>query len=1410
MKQMMMPERSVFQAGSLITFRLELKNAPPGAGRLRTTIGNAAALRCEMIDWTEKGRALEGAAWHDLPMPAVADGVFELTLPLLEVGVFEAKCCFVPADGSAILWPGGGNFRIKVESAANVAGNTIYCAFVRQFGPDCAAPHAVPCARETLEALDRAGYTVIPPSGTFRALIGRLDHIFQDLGCRILQLLPIHPAPTVYGRMGRYGSPFATLDYFAVDPALAEFDRNATVLEQFVELLDAVHARRGRIFLDIPVNHTGWGARLQNEHPEYFVRHPDGRFESPGAWGVVWEDLCRLNYAEPEVHRLMAEVFLYWCRIGVDGFRCDAGYMLPQAAWQYIVSRVRQEYPDTVFLLEGLGGRLEVQEKLLGEAGLDWAYSELFQNYTRDEITRYLPYTEQCAKRFGTLVNFAETHDNERLASKSRGYAAMRCALTALLAENGAFGFANGVEFFASERIDVHGAGTLDWGRSPNLVSWLRHLTTLLAVHPAFAAGSRVRLIQRGPGNLVVGYREASTGESVLVLANLDCERTARAHWPVAICGDPCGGDWMDLLSGERLTLEREGEEAVWPLAPGECRCLSREKTDWDKVAAGLSSQGEPAVVLTQRAAQLGYRIRHFFRTDPLAGGAPAESLRRNPYEFAAAAAGSDLSGVVRFRIGRDERRLVMVCPGELLLLEGEEPFRVLLTDGRRTWDRADSLPLADGKGEFAFLFPPEAPETARELTVELVVYQNERTARRVCGRILQLPPGEEVRWRFRFSGNAVRSEDVCAFAANRRGGMTLMRAAWGKLESKYDAVLAANGKSPYPVDRRVMFSRCRAWLVSEDYSQEIDAAALTGFSGGDNRAEWRFNIPSGQGRMTALRIVMEGAWDRDAVRLIFRRPPESAGMETVPPVTLILRPDLEDRPNHQVTKAFTGPETRFPAAVAPMTDGFRFAPEPGRALLLQVPGANYVTEPEWHYMVNLSQEEYYGLEHQTDLFSPGYFRFTLAAGESRTLFAAVTEEDETAISESSCRWPDGDSVDDEPRTPRTALREALRPFVVRRDDLHTVIAGYPWFLDWGRDTLIALRGLIRGGWRKEAREILRQFASFEEGGTIPNVIHGGEVGNRDTSDAPLWLFTAVRDYVDCFNDQEFLAADCGGRTLFQVLESIIAHYRTGTANGIGVDPASGLVFSPSHFTWMDTNFPAGTPREGYPIEIQALWIAALRFLGRRNPGYLAEAKQAEDALERLFFRSDLNRFADCLHASAGTAAAAAVPDDHVRPNQLLALTLGAVTVRERQLAILESAAELLVPGAIRSLSDRPVTYLLPVVRDGQLLNDPAHPYRGVYCGPEDTSRKVSYHNGTAWGWLFPSYCEGLYLVGGEMVRHRALALLGGSVYAADRGIPGMLPEVMDGDFPHRSGGCPAQAWSVTEAFRVYDLLQKA
>ncbi len=1398
MIQKQYPERAVFIAGDKVVFRLSDIPETAGHAFVRTTIGGVDALRSEKIAENENGITPHGLAWRDIPMVRDAGGSFSLELVLIDIGVFEAKCGFAPADGSRIIWPEGGNFRLKVESASNLCGNSIYCAFVRQF--DRERPPAPGNCEAMEKTLDEQGYTVIPPSGTFRSLIGKLDHIFGTLGCRILQLLPIHPVPTVYARMGRYGSPFASLDYFAVDPALAEFDRTATPMEQFLELVDAVHARDGRILLDIPVNHTGWASQLQNEHPEYFVRHGDGTFESPGAWGVVWADLCKLNYQDAGVARLMADVFLHWCRLGVDGFRCDAGYMLPEKAWDYIAAKVRSEYPDTVFLLEGLGGPVPVQERLLSRSGLDWAYSELFQNYSRDEISRYQPYMESCGRSFGTLVNFAETHDNLRLAAQSPAYAAMRCSLCALLSGGGAFGFTNGVEFLASEKIDVHGKGSLNWGAEVNIIPLLRRLNKLLSCHPVFFAGASVRLIQHGPGNLVAALRESDCGRKLLVLVNLDTENSAQAHWPKRFFEAERA---FDLLHDREALIVCRNEDAMTSLAPGEALCLTLDPSERFLLN---DCGGEPDAVTERRAWVMANMVWRHFRRSGIPGGDAGAVLRRNPMEFCRTVSGEALPGVTGYHAAKDLNRMVMLPPGDLMLFENPSSFRVEICLGKKVLAAGRSISRIDAGGEFTLLALPENTDTScRELTVRVTVFDPVAGNLRREGRMLLLSGGGMVPpFKMRYTAAEVAAGNIHAFCANDRGGMTLTGGAWGRLESKYDALLAANGPAEFPVDRRVMFTRLRGWLVVEEYSQELDLSVMHDFAADcGNRAEWRFMIPSGCGRLTPLTVRLYGALDSDAVRLVFVRG-EDAGTGDSPEVRLILRPDLESRPNHQLTKAFCGAENRFPQAVKSTKDGFVFTPD-DLALTARMPGSSFAVEPEWHYMEHLPLEAYYGQDHKTDLFSPGYWSIALEVNKEAELFAAVALPGKSP-SVKSCKWPE---VKDIPgfAEQKQALAGAMRSFVVKRDKFHTVIAGYPWFLDWGRDTLIALRGLIRGGYKDMAADILRQFASFEEKGTIPNIIHGSTVGNRDTSDAPLWLGVAAREYVDFYKDDSILSADCSGRTFRDVLFSIALNYMNGTPNGIRVDLKSLLVFSPPHFTWMDTNYPAGTPREGYPIEIQALWYASLDFLGRYDAKFAEMAEKVRTSLEKFFFLPELGRFSDCLHCTSGVPAEKAVPDDHIRCNQLLALTLGAVRDPKMKLSVIESASMLLVPGSIRSLADREVSYRLPVCNNGHLLNDPSAPYRGRYCGPEDDSRKVAYHNGTAWGWVFPSYCEALLSVGGESQRERALAILGSVAFMADKGVPGQLPEVADGDAPHTPGGCPAQAWSVTEAFRVMDLL---
>ena len=197
MRQEIFPARRIFFAGDKVTFTLHgLDPARSGRAIVRTNLGRCAVRRAEITSATEKNHSIPGLDWGDIELVKSGESA-SITLGLPEVGIFEAKCLFIPDDGGPIVWAEGENFFLKVESPASVCGNSMYSAFVRQFGATAEmAQSPSPDAAE--KGLEERGYTVIPPSGTFRQLISRLDHIFGTLGCRILQLLPVHPLPTYF------------------------------------------------------------------------------------------------------------------------------------------------------------------------------------------------------------------------------------------------------------------------------------------------------------------------------------------------------------------------------------------------------------------------------------------------------------------------------------------------------------------------------------------------------------------------------------------------------------------------------------------------------------------------------------------------------------------------------------------------------------------------------------------------------------------------------------------------------------------------------------------------------------------------------------------------------------------------------------------------------------------------------------------------------------------------------------------------------------------------------------------------------------------------------------------------------------------------------------------------------------
>ncbi|MFC1813260.1 amylo-alpha-1,6-glucosidase [Thermodesulfobacteriota bacterium] len=1409
--------------GDTQTFTLTLSQKKKGSAWLRTNLGHAHIQRSEIIRHVEMNAPPLGRDWFDIPMNPISPQQFHITLGMGEVGHFEAKCFFIEDGGNTPIWPPGSNTVINVEPADTCGANIIYNAFVRQFGPGKERGLSPLVDPDHIKTCDKAGYTVIPPSGTFRDLISNLDFIVGELGCRIIQLLPIHPTPTTYARMGRFGSPYAALSFTAVDPALAEFDPRATPMEQFLELVDAVHARCAKLFLDIAINHTGWAANLHEIHPEWLVRDADGKIEAPGAWGVVWADLTRLDYSYKDLWQFMADVFLTWCRRGVDGFRCDAGYMIPVPAWQYIIARVREEFPDTVFLLEGLGGKISVTRELLNSANFNWAYSELFQNYDRQQIESYLPGAIEISETNGVVVHYAETHDNQRLASTSNEYARMRTALCALLSPNGAFGFANGVEWFATEKINVHDSTSLNWNAAINQVKEIQRLNLLLKTHPAFYHPVRLRLIQRGNGNFIaLKRRHTITGKQLLILANLDMQNPVRAEWdPEEVSSGK--DEYIDLLEETPvISFDKDGRRGV-ELAPGQILCLSDDPQDLKGITASASKMRLPTMVRQQRLNAKALDVIRFYRPDEDISDIDLHQATReletdpivfcrhlNPF--------SRESRVITWTWPRDLRREVMVPPNHFLLIKAPHPFRGRIMENNKVVAVEESM--ENNRGYHFGLFAPILSDAAvhRRRKLQMAVYGPSKAERREA-ELLYLSRPEETVVQTLFQRKECFTTPLLALGTNGRGGMMRAGAPWGNLNSRYDALLAANLHPDFPDDRQIMLARCRAWIVFQGYSQEIGLDCLDAFgfdysTGG----YWQYHVPTGQGEHVQLIMRAQMSAGENTFHLTVHRhiaENSSGRLADHKPIQLIIRPDIEDRNFHHTCKAYTGPEHQWPAAVTFEKQGFVFAPHVSHRLITRLDAGEFVPEPEWQYAVHRPLEAERGLDPDSDLFSPGYFTVMLSGGETATLTARAATRTED---DSDFHFLPADRISTWfQKAPRVldladALQQALNHYLVKRSGLSTVIAGYPWFLDWGRDTLIVVRGLIAAGRHPEVKAILEHFARFEKNGTLPNMIRGADAGNRNTSDAPLWFFTACADLVNAEGKSSFLKTDCGGRTLRSILISMAQSLVSGTPNGIRMDPDSGLLFSPAHFTWMDTNHPTGTPRKGYPIEIQSLWFAALKFLtqietSKASRKWETLAAKVRESVHNYFYLEENGYLSDCLHCDDGTAAASAEADDALRPNQLLAITLGAVDDRALCTRILSACEELLVPGAIRSLADRPVHPPLEIRYQDKVINTPGHPYQGKYRGDEDTRRKPAYHNGTAWTWPFPGFCEAWARVYGDEGRDTALAWLTSSTLLINQGCAGHVPEILDGDFPHTPRGCDAQAWGVSELLRVWLLL---
>ncbi|MCP4176853.1 MAG: glycogen debranching protein [bacterium] len=1415
--------------GDTIKFCLTLSKPAKGKAFLRTNLGRAKIRRKEIIKHVHSKRSISGQDWHDIPLIKISDTEYSISLSLLEVGHFAAMAFFLIDGELEPTWPGYENVNINVEPAQYCCANSIYCAFPRQFGPNKNYLNSKPVeglTNEEMYKFDQKGFTIIPPSGTFRDLIKELDFIIGELNCRIIHLLPVNPTPTVYARMGRYGSPYASLDFTNIDPSLAEFDKKATPLEQFEELVDAIHRRDAKVIIDVAINHTGWAAKLHEEHPEWLVREEDGTIVSPGAWGVTWGDLTELDHTHPHLWEYLADMFLTWTSRGVDGFRCDAGYMIPFEAWEYIIAKVRSQYCSTIFLLEGLGGDPKITVDLLNRANMNWAYSELFQNYSKSQIESYIATSHKISLENGLMVHYAETHDNNRLAATSNTYAKMRTSLCALLSDNGSFGFTNGVEWYAQEKIDVHEASALNWDSKVNQIKHISRLNTILIAHQSFYRGAKINFLDSGNENVLAVQRSNENNqERLLILFNLDCKKATELDYKSLDLSEYSREPVYDLLGDKKIVLSPK--TYLLKLFPGQVLCLSPKLSDLVLIHENeIKNILRPDKIVRQRARACALSILSWKNGTNIISGIDTENIEKrlleSPFEFIKNLYPPKTPiPVVKWRWPVDLNRKVIIPYNHILMITTPYRFRISLLKNKQVIVHTDGLTCSNGEFSVLILPPKLNLDEHKTLKIEISVFASNKCHKGESEVLYLTKDIHNIKTQL--THPEIINNNSVFLNTNQRGGMVHTSIAWSDINSKYDALLAANLDANVPVDRHIMLTRFRGWVLYQGRSTELKINNLTNFhiniNGGGT---WDFHVPIGNGLYTDISIGILMHKGKNLTQLIILRHKEDGKEHFLSDTTdihLILRPDIEDRSFHEETKLSDELKKSWEKSVEGFEKGFKFSPSQNRTLTIMATKGSFGVEPEYNYSIYHKIDAERGMESTGDLFSPGYFNIDMIGGDHAELIAqAQTDKSDgkldykNNINFKDILMPADSSIE-------KALLRSIDDFIVNRDNLKTVIAGYPWFLDWGRDTLICVRGLIAADKLKDVKDIILQFAKYIENGTLPNIIHGKTVGNRDTSDAQLWLFAACRDYCSKVGNNNILSEKVDGkRSLLDSLILLAEGYIAGTPNGIKVDKKSKLVFSPSHFTWMDTNYPAGTPRTGYPVEIQALWFYSLQFLAKtvENNKWKRLANKVKKSIKELFifeeyddngFKTGRRYLSDCLHCSEFKPAIESKADDHIRPNQLFALTLDVIDDVELGASILEICYELIIPGAIRSLADRKTIYKMSVKDNGELLNDPDNPYFGEYTGVENITRKPAYHNGTAWTWPFPSYCEAYLKIYGSAGKDHAKSVLSSSIHLFESGCIGHIPEILDGNFPHKEKGCDAQAWGVTEFYRIWKLL---
>jgi predicted glycogen debranching enzyme len=481
---------------------------------------------------------------------------------------------------------------------------------------------------------------------------------------------------------------------------------------------------------------------------------------------------------------------------------------------------------------------------------------------------------------------------------------------------------------------------------------------------------------------------------------------------------------------------------------------------------------------------------------------------------------------------------------------------------------------------------------------------------------------------------------------------------------------------------------------------------------------------------------------------------------------------------NDAISQAYTFRDGIF------STRNYQDSPE----LFISVPRSEFVATRHWYHNFEYELERYRGLEYQEDLFNHGKLFVQLKKGDRLGIIISTENpagRDAFELFEKEIQRRDALVASFSFNSNIRRLVFAADQFVVKRGaDLKTIIAGYPWFSDWGRDTMIALPGIcLVTGKYDDAKKILKAFASSVSEGMLPNrFLDHGEKPEYNTIDATLWFFQAIYKYFSYTNDKEFV------REILPVMRHIIAWHYKGTRFNIHVDTDQLLTGGADgvQLTWMDARVGdwVVTPRRGKAVEINALWYNALCVMGElsddpeESKTYQLNAAHSKTSFNELFWNARQAALYDHVDGS--------YCNDDIRPNQIYALSLAFPVINEERAgSVLKLVTDkLFTPRGLRSLSPENRAYV-------------------AAYGGDPWARDSAYHQGTVWSFLMGPYIDALFFVEGDQAKLKATKIINSFFeHLNERGI-GTVSEIFDAQPPHAPRGCFAQAWGVGEVLRV-------